>query len=664
MPASPTRACCDPILMVSFGLIARSASLRTRVLDEAGIRAPNSFGEARVIAISGRQPMDHHIWGEIAHQLGKPDAFRKFWENGPAAPGEHDWAHLIGDAPVLILLDEVAPYLDYAQTREYGRATLANIVTFALANLFAAAIKLPRCMVVVSNLTAAYQGASRSLAQTVADLSQELRRSAKEITPVALNSGEVFDILRCRLFEKLPDSSVIDSVADAYAQAMNEAVRSRMVSRTPEQFAEEVHRCYPFHPRLRDLIALFRNNERFRQTRGLMRMVSRIVMDVYTEVRPGQPYLIGVQKMDLNDSDMRNEVLPLSDLQEAVAKDIADGSHAHAEAIDREVGSDAGTQVANIILCASLMRGFDAKSGLTREQVIECLVAPGRRGEEFGAAFDALVRDAWYLHRGAEDVVYFAPQENITKRLQSEADKAPPPRIEEGIRLRLEKVFAARAGKVYQAVLALPEIGDIDLSGSRKLIVINPDSKVPPESAEKLFSELVQKNNFLAVTGSPTHFANLDGAMRRLYAAEKVLREMRLEDLLRGEVEDRRNTAEFDFLTTVEHAFNRIWYPGRKPTREMGLLEEKLDLRTAKALDGRSDLNGETAIEAALVRAGKYEPTPETKADGLIMRIAGNPETNLTKSHFRLAGCTFRLDSGIECRITGSPPNRASGKAK
>lgn len=226
-------------LMVSFGLIAKSASLRTHVLDEADINAPNSFGQARVVAISGRQPMDHLIWGEIAHQLDKPDAFRKFWENGPAAPGEHDWAQLIGDAPVLILLDELAPYLDYAQTREYGQGTLANIVTYALANLFAAAIKLPRCMVVVSNLAAAYQGASRSLAQTVADLAQELRRSAKEITPVALNSGEVFDILRCRLFEKLPEPDVIDRVADAYAQSMDEAVRSRMVARTPEQFADE-----------------------------------------------------------------------------------------------------------------------------------------------------------------------------------------------------------------------------------------------------------------------------------------------------------------------------------------------------------------------------------------------------------------------------------------
>lgn len=89
---------------------------------------------------------------------------------------------------------------------------------------------------------------------------------------------------------------------------------------------------------------------------------------------------------------------------------------------------------------------------------------------------------------------------------------------------------------------------------------------------------------------------------------------------------DRRNGAEFEFLTTVEHAFNRIWYPGRKPDRSMGLLEQKLELRTAKGGDGRSSA-GE-ARHRVLTKAGKFEPAPEAKADGLIIRIAGNPETN------------------------------------
>jgi hypothetical protein len=609
-------------LMVAFGLIAKSPALRTHVLDAAGIRAPNGFGSARVVAFSGRTNPDHFIWGEIAAQLGKAETFSRFWANGPKAPDENAWKDLIGDQPTLILLDELPPWLDNAQTVAVGQGTLATVATYALANLLSAAAKLPRTMVIVSNLSAAYQGASRNLTQVISNLEQEVRRGAKEITPVALGSDEIFEILRRRVFEKLPDKPQVDRVADAYAEVMSEAVRARAVAKAPEQLAEEIHRSYPFHPRLRDLIALFRNNEKFRQTRGLLRMVSRIVRDVWAEGRPNTVHLIGVQHMNLNDPDMRNEVLPLSDLQEAIAKDIADSGQGHAETIDRERGSDAGTQVANVILAASLMRGVDAKAGLTRDQVVECLIAPMRPAAEFGAAFDALVKEAWYLHRGADDVVYFAPQENITKRLQSEADKAPDNKIDDAIAERLRVVFATTSsGRAYQEVLALPEIGAIDLSGSRKLIVINPDNKMPPEMAEKLFEGFVQKNNFLVVTGNPTHFASLGQAMRRLYATEKVLRELRADDPLVEEVRDRRNVAEFDLLTTIEQTFNRVWYPGKKPGGGVGLLEARLELRTARDGAGKPTLAGEAAVVTALEKQGKLSADPEAKADGLRTRI-------------------------------------------
>jgi predicted AAA+ superfamily ATPase len=230
-------------LMVAFGLVAKAPALRTKVLDASGIKAPSGFGAARVVAFSGRTNPDHFIWVEIASRLEKPDAFAKFWHSGPKAPDEKDWMALIGDEPTLILLDELPPWLDNAQTLAVGQGTLANVATYALANLLSAAIKLPRTMVVVSNLSAAYQGASKSLAQVLSNLDQEVRRSAKEITPVALNSNEIFEILRRRLFEVLPDRAQVDKVAYAYARSMDGAVRSRMVAKTPEQFADEIHRC-------------------------------------------------------------------------------------------------------------------------------------------------------------------------------------------------------------------------------------------------------------------------------------------------------------------------------------------------------------------------------------------------------------------------------------
>jgi hypothetical protein len=82
----------------------------------------------------------------------------------PKAPTEPDWIQLIGDEPVLILLDELPPYFEYAQTRQVGGGTLAQVVTFALSNLLAAALKLPRCCIVISSLSGTYPDRDRPAA--------------------------------------------------------------------------------------------------------------------------------------------------------------------------------------------------------------------------------------------------------------------------------------------------------------------------------------------------------------------------------------------------------------------------------------------------------------------------------------------------------------------
>lgn len=75
--------------MIAFGLIAQDSALRQRVVPDLAAAAP--FASARIVAISGRQYPDHFLWGEVAQQLGKPDAFRKYWQDGASAPDEPAW---------------------------------------------------------------------------------------------------------------------------------------------------------------------------------------------------------------------------------------------------------------------------------------------------------------------------------------------------------------------------------------------------------------------------------------------------------------------------------------------------------------------------------------------------------------------------------------------
>ena len=605
--------------MIALGLLAGQPVLRRRILSEESL--PDEFpGGARVIAITGRRNPAHYLWGEVAVQLNKPELFRRFWAEGPRAPDETDWADLFGDEPTVIMFDELPAWFDYAVVQQFGGGTLANVGRYALANLVEAARKKQNTCVIASNLSGGvYPEATR-------DLKEEVFRGARAIEPVSLQGGDIFEILRKRLFKKWPNAQAIDAVADAYAKAMEEAVRSRAVQKTPERFADEIHGCYPFHPRFADLIATFRNNEQFRQTRGLLSLAGRIVKSVWQ--RPiNDVHLIGVQHADLSDATIRSEPF-LEPMREAIAHDVANQGQATAETINSTLNSDAGSQVATALLFASIGSGPDSKRGLTRSELIECLMAPNRTATEFGAAFDGLrgMDGAWYLHGdGKEDGVYrFTNQENLTRRLQTEADRAPEPRIRSETIRRLEEIFAHQTENAYQEVLALPEMDKIDLRRERILLVVGPDTANPPRAVATLFAGAVEKNNLLVVTGDATRFASIDAAARRLYAAQKVLKDLGREHPQAEEVQGKLEQAEFDLLTTIEQVFNKIWYPGLSPrTRQPDLLEQKLDLRVERPNDAPPRLVGEPQIEAALGpgRASKLIPEPEKQAEALLGRI-------------------------------------------
>ena len=606
-------------MMIALGLLAQLPTLRRRILAEAGL--PDEFdGAARVVAITGRRNPSHYLWGEIAAQLKKPEAFRRFWAEGPRAPDESDWKELLGTEPTLIMFDELPGWFDYAIVQQVGGGTLANVARYALANLFEAARKTGNTCIVASNLSGgAYPDAVR-------DLEREAFRGARPVEPVSLQGGDIFAILRKRLFKKLASAQQIDAVADAYVKAMEEAVKARAVQKTPERLAEEIHGCYPFHPRFANLVATFRNNEGFRQTRGLLSLAGRIVRGVW--LRPtNDVHLIGVQHADLSDSNLRSEPF-LEPMREAIAHDITNQRQAKAETIDTAQGSDAGSQVAVALLFASIGSGPESKRGLTRSELVECLMAPNRTTTEFGTAFDALrgMDGAWYLHGDGKDegTFRFTNQENLTRRLQKEAKDAPEPRIHGELVRRLKEVFAPQTGNAYQQVLALPEMEAIDLRRERTLLVMSPDSGSPPKAAATLFAGVVEKNNLLIVTGDATRFASMDGAARRLYAARKVQKDLGSSHPQAEEVQDKLEQAEFDLLTTIEQVFNKIWYPGLSPrTRQPDLLEQKLDLRVECPKDAPPRLVGEPQIEAALGpgKASKLIPEPEKQAEALVGRI-------------------------------------------
>jgi hypothetical protein len=547
-------------LMIALGLLAKHPAQRQAVVPKLAERAP--FERASLAAFNGRNNPDHYLWGEIAEQLGSPGAFHKFWRNGPKPVDESHWKALIGDQPTLIMLDELPPYLYMAKTIPVGGGTLADVTTYSLAALLTAAMQLPRCCVVIANLSGSYHGQTQQIAKLVANLQHETRRQSKVITPVQLAGNEVYAILKKRLFSRLPSVEDIDEVAEAYAERIKSAEEGGyLTARSLEQVADEVRATYPFHPAFKHLVALFKENEGFRQTRGLMQFTARLLKSVW-ERPQNDVFLIGTQHLNLNLDSVCDEITRVNgELAPAIAKDIADGGGAHAEEIDATLNSDAGTQVANLLLSASLSRVVKGHAGLSREEAIEYLVAPHRKPDEFEKALESLKNKAWYLHREGE-LFYFKETENLTKRIEKDAIRLPTPKVEQVLIQQLTMLLEPRSRLAYQEVLVLPHLNEVNLGSHRVLLVVEPDGSVPPETIKKFYDSISEKNHLLVLSGNDSYLAGeVEQRLREFCAVERICKDLKPGDTLFEEAQDKREELKGRFLKALSGAYNRLFYP-------------------------------------------------------------------------------------------------------
>ncbi|NJD03475.1 MAG: DUF499 domain-containing protein [Ruminiclostridium sp.] len=586
-------------LLIGFGLLARLPELRKKVCAE--ISYIDGFESAKVVAFNGRNNPVHFFWGDIAQQLGKAEIFRSFWVAGPGAPDEKDWLRLFDDnQPILILLDEMPPYFHYLDTQKIGNGTVADIATRAFANMLTAAGKKAKVCIVVSDLAATYDSGMRLINKALEDARKELGRQERNITPVDLEGNEVYDILHKRLFKSLPDRSKIEDIASLYGRALEEATKAKVANRGAEAISDEIVKTYPFHPQLKHLIALFKENEKFKQTRGLLELVSRLLKSVW-ERKSNDVFLIGPQHFNLSISEVREKLSEISEMRDVIAKDIWDANSAsHAQIIDLNIGNDAATQASALLLTASLSTAVNAVKGLTKEEMVECLITPFNSPSDFVSAFEALETSAWYLHHTPEGRYYFDRQENLTKLLQSLAHDAPENQVEDLIRSKFISMFKPIRKTGYDEVLPLPKFDEISdkVRKARVLIVVSPDSKVPPEEVQRYFDSLTQKNNICVLTGDKTQMGSIERAARQVFAAQKAGTRITERHLQRAELEDKQKQYDQDFITTIFSLFDKVFFPIQRPGKPAQLVHKPLDMTR----DTTKVFNGEDQIEKTLIK--------------------------------------------------------------
>ncbi|HUY35176.1 MAG TPA: DUF499 domain-containing protein [Pirellulales bacterium] len=575
--------------LLALGLLARHPEFRDAVMGKFHT-ADKALGGVKVVAFSGRESnTPFGIWGALAEQMGKKEHFSDC-HSPLQAPGQKAWENLFAGETVLVLLDELPPYFENARAKSIGNSDLAQVTATALSNLLVA-VGRPACSkvcLVITDLAGAYARGSNYISTSLSDLEKETRRAAMSLEPVRLNSDELYQILRKRLFEKTAGETDINEVAQGYAKAIRAAKQMSITTESPEEFATRINASYPFHPGIRDLYARFRENQGFQQTRGLIRLMRIMAARMWTSGAAKESYLIAAHDLDLNDQETRSEVGQINNtLENAIAHDIAAEGAAVAEIMDANLGGanlgskDAG-DACKLLLMSSLANVPNAVLGLSIPELVAYLCEPGRDLSRLKSdVLEKLATAAWYLHSDRDGKLFFKNVQNLIAKLEGLVKTYAPEQALKELRSRLEALFKPINGWCYQKTQILPAIDEIELEQDKVTLVVTE----PRGGAElrgelkRFYDDATWKNRLAYLTGTKNTYDSLIDAGKRLKAIQHILDELKNDkvpdnDPQMVQAANLSDKTRENFHSAVRETFTTLWYP-----TESGLTSADLTMK-------------------------------------------------------------------------------------
>lgn len=606
--------------MIALALLSQNAELRSKVLG----RGYEDIGDVKVIAFTGRESDTRFgIWGSLAEQLGKKEMFKDYY-SPLQAPGQTAWVNLLANEKVLILLDELPPYLEVCHSTTVGNSDLSVVTTAALTNLFNAMGQeaLKNVLLVFSDLKATYESGSQLLQTSFKNLENEANRVAINIEPVALNSDEIYNILRTRLFAKLPNqnSEEVVEVAMEYKAALEAAEQAGYTNQSASARYAGVKDSYPFHPAVKELYARFRENPNFQQTRGLLKLMRQIIREFYESGKAENAYLINVYDLNLNASEVLSHISTInSSLANAISHDIAQNGKAVAEIVDakrKTEGGDASRfpyaqNLARLIFMSSLNEVKLGINGLNTSEIYGYLCEPHTDLGQYKRVMEELTTQFWYLKMDAQGRYYFQNTKNMVAQINTYIESYGRDRAKESLIRRLETMFKPITRECYEKLYVMPALDKVSIERDKvALIIFEPyvGGGINPDLLA-FYENSAYKNRMMFLSGTTSMMEKLYENSKKLMAVEQIIKDMRTEgtpenDQQYREALDQQSKAWLALFTTVRDTFVTLWFPVKN-----GLTAEEIKFNfttDASKADAPVTMNGEQHIINTVGFVQKY----------------------------------------------------------
>ena len=578
-------------------------------------------------------------WGEIAHALAGRSGYERVRRSDErrVAPGAETLRVLFGDAPALVLLDELSVYL-----RKVGRLDDARgQLTAFLTSLFKAVESTPNAALVYTlaigkdgRAADAYSAENQFVADRMAEIESVSARKATLLNPT--EEDETVQVLRRRLFEHIDDARAAD-VVDAYrglwvghrGALADEAAR-------PET-AEQFRASYPLHPHVLDtLTGKTATLANFQRVRGMLRLLARTVAHLWRR-RPGDATAVHLHHIDPGDEPIRQEIvtrLGQAAFVPAITNDVAAGragQRALAEEIDAEQHAGLppyAAYVARTIFMHTLAFNEPLK-GLTADELRYAAAGPAVDPSFIDEACKRFTAESAYLDDRPAAPLRFLAEANLSVVIRREEQHVDPAEARAELNDRIREIFG---GKTFEMVpfpggpFDVPdEVGD----GRPKLVVFAYDGLAVgdavdevPELVERVYankgadgSALRALRNHLVFVAADEHAA--DGMRRRMRSRLALLRLKapdRLVDLAehqREKIRDLEARSDQELAVAIQQCYRHVFYPSRNRlgTRGVDLAHTAIDIPLASNRPGAGQQQVVRALrDLKKLRSSEDEP--------------------------------------------------------
>ena len=570
--------------------------------------------------------------GYMLYHLGGPTALHEFAEGDAtlADPGSDAFRRLIGDAPVIIVIDELVHYINRVNQRATRdpRISAEGVLT-TLSALTNAVTNSPRAILVITTPEDANELLQETNAATFGDayhadalaltamldrVNSQLGRVMHPVAP----SGEADlpSILRKRLFYEV-DEAARQAAASAYAAVTVRNGRSNGILDY-----QGFHDAYPFHPSLLNIITgRLAANRNFQRVRGTLRLLGNTLLEMQNG--SSDAALVHPYHATPRATRIRDEVVNrpgFSELDPAIDTDIV-GRNNTAE----KTGNELAEPAAVTMLLGTIAP--ETSNGLYADQIADALLSP--KHDDFGVVANAIeqfLSRAIYVDDSPDTQrKRFSKDANVMKELLEARDAilANTTTMSDLLRQAITSAYGGgnRHADQFEVMLFPSRQSNVPDNSDRAVLgIVNPDHWNWTDAANPANGMSNQDlldlhrhssgsdgdaprqypNNALLLVSHDANLSRIREDIATMEAAERLLK-----DTTRPLPQHRRDTlesicaaSEKNATTGIQNKFTHLFSAGNSPQHQWPELHSHLEQRTLESLTDAVGKGQESILQA------------------------------------------------------------------